>query len=169
MLTDGRAELVLQANGSLLLATTSEEVQQLQARAAMLQQQGVPRVVLLSPRELKMTEPALQLPTGSQGLLVKSDAQIVSAVCTAVGAGAGAIVTFNGVWLCRLDDAACAQASMNSRSSSSSSSSTTVAMHLWRYPRHKAASQIKFALLACSCGVPCMHACLLAGLMQMQR
>ncbi|KAF6265606.1 oxidoreductase [Scenedesmus sp. NREL 46B-D3] len=65
-----------QANGSLLLATTSDEVQQLQARAAMLQQQGVPGVVLLSPRELKMAEPALKLPTASHGLLVKSDAQI---------------------------------------------------------------------------------------------
>eukprot|EP00879_Flechtneria_rotunda_P025536 GHRR01027138.1.p1 GENE.GHRR01027138.1~~GHRR01027138.1.p1 ORF type:complete len:339 (+),score=94.72 GHRR01027138.1:908-1924(+) len=42
----------------------------------MLQKQGIPGVILLSPRELKMREPALQLPTGSQGLLVKSDAQI---------------------------------------------------------------------------------------------
>jgi hypothetical protein len=47
-------QLLLQANGSLLLATTSDEVQQLEARAAMLQQQGVPGVVLLSLRELKM-------------------------------------------------------------------------------------------------------------------
>ncbi|WIA14156.1 hypothetical protein OEZ85_002698 [Tetradesmus obliquus] len=65
-----------QENGSLLLATSADEVAQLQARAAMLQQQGVPGVVLLSPRELKMAEPALKLPTGSHGLLVKSDAQI---------------------------------------------------------------------------------------------
>jgi L-2-hydroxyglutarate oxidase LhgO len=78
---------VLQANGSLLLATTSDEVQQLEARAAMLQQQGVPGVLLLSPRELKMAEPALKLPAGSHGLLVKSDAQIVS---RALAAGAAA-------------------------------------------------------------------------------
>ena len=43
----------------------------------MLQQQGVEGVVLLSPRELLMLEPALKLPPGSRGLLVKSDAQIV--------------------------------------------------------------------------------------------
>jgi glycine/D-amino acid oxidase-like deaminating enzyme len=67
-----------QANGSLLLATTDAEVQQLAARAVMLQQQGVKGVVLLSPRELAMLEPALVLPPGSRGLLVKSDAQIVS-------------------------------------------------------------------------------------------
>jgi L-2-hydroxyglutarate oxidase LhgO len=77
----------LQANGSLLLATTSEEVQQLEARAAMLQQQGVPGVVLLSPRELKMAEPALKLPAGSHGLLVKSDAQIVSHASAGDAAG----------------------------------------------------------------------------------
>jgi hypothetical protein len=34
-------------------------------------------VGLLSGRELKMLEPALQLPPGGQGLLVKSDGQIV--------------------------------------------------------------------------------------------
>jgi L-2-hydroxyglutarate oxidase LhgO len=73
----------LQANGSLLLATTSDEVQKLEARAAMLQHQGVPGVVSLSPRELKMAEPALKLPAGSHGLLVKSDAQIVSQADTA--------------------------------------------------------------------------------------
>lgn len=67
-----------QTNGSLLLATTDAEVQQLQQRAAMLQEQGIAGVVLLSPRELQMLEPALQLPPGSRGLLVKSDAQIVS-------------------------------------------------------------------------------------------
>jgi len=67
-----------QANGSLLLATTDAEVLQLQQRAQMLQQQGVPGVVLLSPREMLMLEPALQMPPGSRGLLVKSDAQIVS-------------------------------------------------------------------------------------------
>lgn len=61
----------------MLLATTAAEVQQLEARAVMLQQQGIPGVLLLSPRELKMHEPALQLPTGSIGLLVSSDAQIV--------------------------------------------------------------------------------------------
>lgn len=44
----------------------------------MLQEQGVGGVVLLSPRELQMLEPALALPPGSRGLLVKSDAQIVS-------------------------------------------------------------------------------------------
>jgi L-2-hydroxyglutarate oxidase LhgO len=83
--------LLLQENGSLLLATTADEVEQLQARAAMLQQQGVSGVVLLSPRELKMAEPALKLPTGSHGLLVKSDAQIVSATADA-STGAGAVV-----------------------------------------------------------------------------
>lgn len=67
-----------QANGSLLLATTDAEVLQLQQRAQMLQQQGVPGVVLLSPREMLMLEPALKMPPGSRGLLVKSDAQIVS-------------------------------------------------------------------------------------------
>eukprot|EP00878_Enallax_costatus_P025085 GHUV01026806.1.p1 GENE.GHUV01026806.1~~GHUV01026806.1.p1 ORF type:complete len:441 (+),score=126.12 GHUV01026806.1:624-1946(+) len=68
--------VILQANGSLLLATTAAEIQQLEARAVMLQQQGIPGVLLLSPRELKMHEPALKLPTGSMGLLVSSDAQI---------------------------------------------------------------------------------------------
>lgn len=67
----------VQGNGSLLLATTEAEVQQLHARADLLQQQGLKGVVLLSPRELKMHEPALRLPTGSMGLLVGSDAQIV--------------------------------------------------------------------------------------------
>lgn len=44
----------------------------------MLQEQGIEGVVLLSPREMQMLEPALQVPPGSRGLLVKSDAQIVS-------------------------------------------------------------------------------------------
>jgi L-2-hydroxyglutarate oxidase LhgO len=83
----------LQANGSLLLATTSDEVQKLEARAAMLQQQGVPGVVLLSPRELKMAEPALKLQAGSHGLLVKSDAQIVSQGLTANAASAAVRVS----------------------------------------------------------------------------
>eukprot|EP00878_Enallax_costatus_P032074 GHUV01035172.1.p1 GENE.GHUV01035172.1~~GHUV01035172.1.p1 ORF type:complete len:267 (+),score=56.00 GHUV01035172.1:133-933(+) len=79
--TDGHTNnladnLEWQANGSLLLATTAAEIQQLEARAVMLQQQGIPGVLLLSPRELKMHEPALKLPTGSMGLLVSSDAQI---------------------------------------------------------------------------------------------
>lgn len=73
-----QAALEWQANGSLLLATTDIEVQALQARARMLRGQGVAGVVLLSPREMQMLEPALQLPAGSRGLLVKSDAQIVS-------------------------------------------------------------------------------------------
>jgi hypothetical protein len=73
-----QASLEWQANGSLLLATTDAEVQQLQARAAMLEGQGIQGVVLLSPREVQMLEPALRLPPGSRGLLVKSDAQIVS-------------------------------------------------------------------------------------------
>jgi L-2-hydroxyglutarate oxidase LhgO len=73
-----QAALEWQANGSLLLATTDTEVQQLQQRAQMLQGQGIEGVVLLSPREMQMLEPALQLPPGSRGLLVKSDAQIVS-------------------------------------------------------------------------------------------
>jgi L-2-hydroxyglutarate oxidase LhgO len=73
-----QAALEWQANGSLLLATSDSEVQQLQQRAQMLQEQGIAGVVLLSPRELQMLEPALQLPSGSRGLLVRSDAQIVS-------------------------------------------------------------------------------------------
>lgn len=73
-----RAALEWQPNGSLLLGTTDAEVAALQARASKLQQHGLPGVVLLSPRELAMLEPALHLPPGSRGLLVKSDAQIVS-------------------------------------------------------------------------------------------
>eukprot|EP00878_Enallax_costatus_P028888 GHUV01031243.1.p1 GENE.GHUV01031243.1~~GHUV01031243.1.p1 ORF type:complete len:258 (+),score=44.37 GHUV01031243.1:133-906(+) len=87
--TDGHTNnladnLEWQANGSLLLATTAAEIQQLEARAVMLQQQGIPGVLLLSPRELKMHEPALKLPTGSMGLLVSSDAQIVRGCVCAV-------------------------------------------------------------------------------------
>ncbi|KAF8063792.1 thiO [Scenedesmus sp. PABB004] len=87
-----------QATGSLLLATTADEVEALQRRAELLRAQGLEGVVLLSPRELKMHEPALRLPPGSHGLLVQSDAQIngkrtawgLLDDCKALGAGGGA-------------------------------------------------------------------------------
>lgn len=98
-----QAALEWQANGSLLLATTDAEVQALQARAGMLQGQGVSGVVLLSPREMQMLEPALQLPAGSMGLLVKSDAQIVSegvqrgrGVSTRVGCSREIVCVYKG-------------------------------------------------------------------------
>lgn len=87
-----------QANGSLLLATTAAEVQQLESRAAMLHQQGIPGVVLLSPRELKMHEPALHLPTGSTALLTRSDAQLVSGIAVNLGRVMCLMAGCMGMW-----------------------------------------------------------------------
>ncbi len=67
----------LQANGSVLLATSPDEVVQLEARAAMLTQQGIKGVRLMAREALLREEPALTLPRGSAGLLVATDAQLV--------------------------------------------------------------------------------------------
>jgi L-2-hydroxyglutarate oxidase LhgO len=69
--------LALQATGSILLATSEEEQQQLADRATMLQQQGLEGVVLLDQQQLQREEPALKLPPGAAGLMVTSDAQLV--------------------------------------------------------------------------------------------
>lgn len=68
----------LQTTGSLLLATTASEMVQLDARAAMLQAKGVGGVRVLTRDQAACEEPALGLPQSAAGLLVESDAQIVS-------------------------------------------------------------------------------------------
>ncbi|KIZ04232.1 hypothetical protein MNEG_3722 [Monoraphidium neglectum] len=65
-----------QTTGSLLLATTAAEMTQLEARATMLQANGVEGVRLLGREQLLREEPALGLPASAAGLLVDSDAQI---------------------------------------------------------------------------------------------
>jgi hypothetical protein len=67
-----------QTTGSLLLATTAAEMTQLEARASMLQAKGVEGVRLLVRDQVVREEPALGLPPTAAGLLVESDAQIVS-------------------------------------------------------------------------------------------
>ncbi|KAI8468098.1 MAG: oxidoreductase [Monoraphidium minutum] len=65
-----------QTTGSLLLATTGAEMTQLEARATMLQANGVEGVRLLARDAVLREEPALGLPASAAGLLVESDAQI---------------------------------------------------------------------------------------------
>jgi hypothetical protein len=67
-----------QTTGSLLLATTAAEMTQLEARATMLQAKGVEGVRLLTQEQVLREEPALGLQPSAAGLLVESDAQIVS-------------------------------------------------------------------------------------------
>lgn len=73
----------------MLLATTAAEMTQLEARATMLQQNGVEGVRLLVRDQVLREEPALGLPASSAGLLVESDAQIVSGAHTGVRAPGG--------------------------------------------------------------------------------
>ena len=60
----------------MLLALTAEEGQDLQDRAAMLQQNGI-RAAYHSRAAVTELEPALQLPHSGGALLVESDAQLV--------------------------------------------------------------------------------------------
>ena len=66
-----------QANGSILLATDAAGVDALETRAAALHAQGIPSE-LLSAQQTMRAEPAVALPTCGGGLLVPSDAQLVS-------------------------------------------------------------------------------------------
>lgn len=72
-----KADIEWQENGSMLLALTAEEGQDLQDRAAMLQQNGI-RAAYHSRAAVTELEPALQLPHSGGALLVESDAQLVS-------------------------------------------------------------------------------------------
>lgn len=72
---------VSQRNGSLLLATTPDEVSSLEARLGSLQAAGVTDARLLTSQQLAELEPALRLPERSAGLHVPSDGQLVSNVC----------------------------------------------------------------------------------------
>lgn len=67
---------VLQENGSMLLALTAQEGQDLQDRAAMLQQNGI-SAAYHGRAAVTELEPALQLPHSGGALLVESDAQLV--------------------------------------------------------------------------------------------
>ena len=60
----------------MLLALTAQEGQDLQDRAAMLQQNGI-RAAYHSRAAVTEFEPALQLPHSGGALLVESDAQLV--------------------------------------------------------------------------------------------
>ncbi len=60
----------------MLLALTAQEGQDLQDRAAMLQQNGI-RAAYHSRAAVTELEPALQLPHSGGALLVESDAQLV--------------------------------------------------------------------------------------------
>ena len=60
----------------MLLALTAQEGQDLQDRAAMLQQNGI-RAAYHSQAAVTQLEPALQLPHSGGALLVESDAQLV--------------------------------------------------------------------------------------------
>jgi L-2-hydroxyglutarate oxidase LhgO len=60
----------------MLLALTAQEGQDLQDRAAMLQQNGI-RAAYHSQAAVTELEPALQLPHSGGALLVESDAQLV--------------------------------------------------------------------------------------------
>ncbi len=73
---------MLQDIGSILLGRTSEEEAGLEARQAMLTASGV-TASLLSGSELRRLEPSLAVSSGSSGLLVDSDAQLVSLYSTA--------------------------------------------------------------------------------------
>jgi glycine/D-amino acid oxidase-like deaminating enzyme len=70
-----------QGNGSLLLATTPDEVSSLEARMGTLQAAGVTDAHMLTSQQLAELEPALRLPQGSAGLHVPSDGQLVSRQC----------------------------------------------------------------------------------------
>ena len=62
----------------MLLALSAQEGQDLQERAAMLQQNGI-RATYHSQAAVAELEPALQLPHAGGALLVESDSQLVSA------------------------------------------------------------------------------------------
>jgi glycine/D-amino acid oxidase-like deaminating enzyme len=68
---------VQQANGSILLATDAAGADALETRAAALHAQGI-AAELLSAQQTMRTEPAVVLPACGGGLLVPSDAQLVS-------------------------------------------------------------------------------------------
>ncbi|DBA78931.1 hypothetical protein WJX77_006610 [Trebouxia sp. C0004] len=70
-----KADIEWQENGSMLLALTAEEGQDLQDRAAMLQQNGI-TAAYHSRAAVTKLEPALQLPHSGGALLVESDAQL---------------------------------------------------------------------------------------------
>lgn len=63
--------------GSLLLASDALEKEQLEERAAQLQGEGL-SPILLDSRELQEAEPDLQVSDSMSGLLLQTDAQIVS-------------------------------------------------------------------------------------------
>ena len=68
---------VQQANGSILLATDAAGADALETRAAALHAQGIAAEVL-SAQQTMRAEPAVALPACGGGLLVPSDAQLVS-------------------------------------------------------------------------------------------
>ena len=69
--------LASQETGSLLLANNDTEGEQLRERANQLQAEGLAPEVL-SSKGLREAEPALCVSDGMSGLLLKTDAQLVS-------------------------------------------------------------------------------------------
>ncbi len=67
----------VQETGSLLLATNAEERWQLEERAEQLRGEGLTPEVLDS-KALREAEPSLRVSDSMSGLLLKTDAQIVS-------------------------------------------------------------------------------------------
>ncbi len=67
---------VLQETGSLLVASSPEEVPLLEARAQALQAQGL-AARLLDAGQLRAAEPALAVPAWGAALQLDTDAQIV--------------------------------------------------------------------------------------------
>ena len=77
--SQGLISSVLQETGSILLASDATESEQLQERAIKLQHEGLMPAVL-SSQDLREAEPALRVSDDMSGLLLKTDAQIVSNV-----------------------------------------------------------------------------------------
>lgn len=77
--SQGLISSVLQETGSILLASDATESEQLQERAIQLQYEGLTPAVL-SSQDLREAEPALRVSDDMSGLLLKTDAQIVSNV-----------------------------------------------------------------------------------------
>ena len=71
----------------MLLALTDQEGQDLQDRAAMLQQNGI-RATYHGQAAVRELEPALKLPEAGGALLVQSDSQLVSIMPAAAAAAA---------------------------------------------------------------------------------
>ena len=74
---DLRRSVEWQDTGSLLLAGSEAEADQLRGRQALLQQHGIPSR-MLDAQEVVLMEPALDSRSISGGLVTESDAQIVS-------------------------------------------------------------------------------------------